>query len=210
MKRVAILKSILIGLAVVLTAVLFLWPSEYGDKLSLNQPPVTAEQTAKPQVSDIESTTMLSPRFSGEDNQNQKWEIKAKKAHQLNLIGQEKVSLEGVEASLSTSKGEGVSFEAGMGSYTQEGKALTLEGGVVVKGYGLTLETEGLSSNLDNKSVHGEKPVTVKADVGKLSAQSFEIEEDGKIKLSGGVSGTFYPKTGQVENTEEDQEEEKK
>ena len=209
MNRIAVIKGVLVGLAVMLTAVLFLWPSEYGDKLSLNQPAGLAEQTEKPKVSDIESTTMLSPRFSGEDNQNQKWEIKAKKAHQLNLIGQEKVSLEGVEASLSTAQGEGVSFEAGIGSYTQEGKALTLEGGVVVKGYGLTLETEGLSSNLDDKSVRGEKPVTVKASVGNLSAQSFEIEEDGKIKLSGGVSGTFYPKTGQVENTE-DKEEEKK
>ena len=193
MSRIAIVKVVLVGLAAVLTAILFLWPSEYDDKLSLNQPTTDAAQTAKPTVSDIESTTMLSPRFSGEDKHNQKWEIKAKKAHQLNLIGQEKVSLEGVEAKVSTAKGDDVSFEAGMGSYTQEGKALTLEGGVVVKGYGLTLETEGLSSDLENKSVHGNKPVTIKAGVGNLSAQAFDIQEDGNIKLSGGVSGTFYP-----------------
>lgn len=193
MNSISIIKIILLITAIGLTAIMFLWPSANDERVNLATPQV-ADQLKKTTVSDVGSTKMLFPRFSGEDAKNRRWELKAEEAVQKGLGEDGKIDLKKIEAVATTSSGHDLIFEAGEGNFSQISKTLVLKNGVKVSGHGYTLETAALTSNFDNNNVKGSSPVKIKGAGGELFAKEFEILHNGEtVRLSGGVKGRFMP-----------------
>lgn len=181
-------------LAVALALVMFFWPSANDDRLDIAVPAVD-EQLESTSLTDVGTTTMRAPRFTGEDNKNRRWELKAKEARQSGALNPDNVWLDDIEAKATTEKGSEITFKAGEGEYLKEGSKLELRDGVLIEGYGFTLETEAVKSDLETRSAEGVSPVIIRSKEGEMSAQEFNITDHGsKIHLGGGVKGRFYPK----------------
>lgn len=195
------LKLVLFGLAAGLTLLLFLLPGKNESRINLVdieeenlQPSQTEEQASnlRPDAGDVAATTMLSPRFSGADDKNRAWEIKADQAQQAGSITQQHVSLTSITASATTPKGELLKFKAGHGYFNQKDQSLLLSGKVVMEGYGLRLETEKMQGNMETLAASSTTPVIVEGQGSHLEGKNFELMDQGnKIRLHGGVKGRF-------------------
>lgn len=205
-KHVSYIKISFLFIAFFLTVLLFMWPSEDIVRLDVGLPDTSMmeDRLKETSVTDVGGTSMLAPRFSGQDNKNRRWELSADQAVQVGEGPSGTVSLQKVEASAVGNKGGSVSFTAGQGVYEQKGGEVSLSDGVVVEGMGFTLKTDELKGNLQTNVLSGDSGVSISNDKGELNAQTFEVVGDGKtMKLSGGVSGRFFLGSSNASSSED-------
>lgn len=198
-------KFALIFLALTLLVVLFLWPSENDERVDISvSVPTVEKQLEGTSLTDVGTTTMKSPKFIGEDSQQRRWEVKAKEATQSGALNPDHVWLNEIEAKAEDADGRLITFKAGEGSYKKEGSTLQLDEGVKVEGYGFTLETESLESNLKKRTVTGDSSVVIQNENGILKAGQFELENNGDvIRLHKGVHGRFLSQETMNQKQEE-------
>jgi lipopolysaccharide export system protein LptA len=186
-----LLKFAFIFIALGLTIFLFSQNNDKTERMAISQIEPVDSQLKKTRVADVASTTMHSPRFSGEDNKNRKWLITAKQARQSGDIGNEEVFLEEIKAQAVTSKGKELSFIATEGFYSHKTEALTLQKNIKIEGYGFIILTDNIIAFLKKGSVSGNKNVEVVTDTHNLRANSFSLQENGeKISFAGDVKST--------------------
>lgn len=187
-----IFKFTFIFIAIGLTVFLLTQNNEQVERVDISVIEPVDNQLKKTRVSDVASTTMLSPRFSGEDNKNRKWLITANKATQSGTVGEEKVILDIVQANATTSNGKKLSFIANEGNYIRSTNTLSLQKGIEITGYGFIIKTKEIIASLEDGVVTGNNEVTVTTDLGQLVAKNFNIQGNGeKIVFAGGVNGQF-------------------
>ncbi|MFT7144757.1 MAG: LPS export ABC transporter protein LptC [Alphaproteobacteria bacterium] len=194
-------KLIFLFLALGLTVLLFSWPSN-DDKLNLStrmDVEDNAEDTAPGNVSDVASTVMEFPNFTGEGN-HRRWGVKADRAIQVKSDKSDKVRLEKVEAYSVAKNGESFIFSAHEGVFMGEIQKLSLIKDVKIKGYGYTLETDRINGNIETHKLDTETPIKIYGDKGILTAGQFSMSGlQGLIVLSKGVKVHLYPQNKVVE-----------
>ncbi len=156
---------------------------------------------------------VIKPKFSGNDNANNPYQITAATAAQnpdtTNLI-----SLEGPRAILNDKTAETVAT-AKRGEFNSDDKILQLEEDVtlerVINGRTYVLNSEKASVSIEDQMLISKSGVSGKTINGRLRADQIEIDNaDGRVKLSGNVRMKFEPKTlneiGTVPPTADDNE----
>lgn len=206
-REVRALKIPLAILAIGLAVVLFLLSGDGPQRLNLTigvDEPTASKKVERAasrartrlresQLEDVAATTMISPRFIGEDNRTGKWELTARKAHQKQLEGGDKFELERVQATAINNRGVSVTFIAEEGYYDQAEQRLSLKKEVVVGGYGFRLETEELVSSIVSRTAWTTRPVNITSQYGAISSHAMRMEENGDhLIFKENVEGIFY------------------
>ncbi len=183
-RRVGHLRRALPLLALLLLASVFFWPFLEGRRLITM--PVTLPT---PQL------TMEQPRFSGTDDQNRPFAVRAARATQLpqNLM---QVDLEAPEAEMTAPDGRPVAGSASVGRFDQTKKRLWLGGTVSLHqppaagstDATMTFTTTELYADFTTRAVWGDKPTRLTGTFGTIEGQGFRVYDGGKVLLFTGAS----------------------
>lgn len=181
-RRVLHLRRTLPILALLLLASVFVWPFLEGQRLI--SMPITLPT---PQL------TMEQPRFSGTDDQNRPFTVRAQRATQLpqNLM---QVDLEAPEAEMMAPDGRPVAGSASVGRFDQTKKRLWLGGTVSLHQPAadgtdaLTFATTELYADFATRAVWGDKPTRLTGSFGTVEGQGFRVYDGGKVLLFTGAS----------------------
>lgn len=103
----------------------------------------------------ISATTLLeSPRYTGQDEQNRRWEVTAESASQQGTAASTTLILKNVAADLEVPAKSGpvsITLKAEQGSFEQSANLLHLNGNVQVEGYGMSLEAPTMTTDLSTR-----------------------------------------------------------
>lgn len=182
-KFIRSLKFILPVIAIVLTAILLIYPTLYpqDNKIIIQAVEVTAA---------AENPPMVNPRFAGFDKDNQPYNISAQRAYPEK---DENVRLEDISADITLKNGTWISIITPHGFYESTKKYLTLNDIFEIfiteentKTY--HIEGSGMDVDMDKNLLSSKNPVDVEAPMGRLTAGGFRIlNREGKITFTGPV-----------------------
>jgi lipopolysaccharide export system protein LptC len=177
-RRVAALRVALPVMALIVLAIVFLWPVAASHQI-IALPP-TPQQ---PQL------TMEQPRFSGTDDQDRPFSVAAVRAVQQpdNLL---LIDLETLQAQLTMADGTPVTGTAKMGRFDQDKKRLWLAGDVEVQqpSRGYKFDTNEMFVDFTQRAVWGDKPARLTGAFGSIEGQGFRVYDGGKVMLFTGAS----------------------
>ena len=150
----------------------------------------------RPSISGNEIVTMLSPRFTGRSKDGEAYVIVADSA-QRQRDDPSKVAL--LSPSMNDEYGGLVSAPSGI--YNQQAQTLELTKNVVLANEnGYVFQTKRALVHMHDGRVEGLEPVTGSGPTGEISADTYEISDEGtRIILRGHVKMTLYP-NGRPEN----------
>lgn len=190
--QIRLIKFGFIFLAFLLGVVLFMWPSPNDDRLEIGTASIET-QVKGTTLTDVGGTSILEPRFTGEDNQGRTWHLEASLAQQKGGLKTESISLSDVVAQAAFQDGVSISFVAGSGEYIRSSSRLLLEQGVQIQGYGFILKTNALRGDLTNRTVDSDEHVYFSSPEMFMEAGGLHLDGYGeKMVLSGGVKGRLY------------------
>jgi len=180
--------------AVVLVIVVVLWPilNDTGTSITLSYEAVQRHG---------EQIRMVGAKYTGTDIKDRPFELSADLAVQEGPKA-EKVTLEGVRASLDTGERGKVTVAGKSGVYRPKAERLVVEGGIeLASDTGYVLSAEAAEVDLKTGTGRSATPVSGSAPFGSFSANSFEINvRDRLLKLEGGVRVRLNP--GELDNVD--------
>ena len=138
-KNIHRVKWLFIGAAAGLTALLFLWPSGKDNMVQLSAKraePKELEDKFKGKQERLQKTTMLSPRFSGENAAGEQWHVQAESA---SARLDKTLLLDKVSATVMAGTAREIAVSAGHGAYIPEREEIHLAKGVHAFGQGAEL-----------------------------------------------------------------------
>jgi hypothetical protein len=195
-----------LALALVLTAVMFLWPSKQEERLSLSANMEVSEDAldiSPTEMGGMTSTVMESPHFTGEDEKGRRWSMKAKQAIQERAGVLETLNLNDVHGFSTLQNGEEIKFKAGYGTVQNENGTISLTGGVNISGYGYTLKTSEISGNMQDLHLKSKETVHITSPQGFIEAGQFEMRgEKGNLIFDKGVQVRFYSNQSVIKTSE--------
>lgn len=120
--------------------------------------PTQVSGTTLTSLTTVSASTLLeSPRYTGQDPQNRRWEVTAKSASQRGSAASSTLILNTVAATLEVPAKSGTSstitLNAEQGSFLKNENQLTLTGNVKVTGYGMTLEAPSITTDLESRQL---------------------------------------------------------
>lgn len=122
---------------------------------------------------------MLKPRFYGEDENRQPYEMKAESA--VNLTD-DKVVLFELNGNIQLEDGQIFQVKSESGDYFSDKKRLNLSDGVeIISDRGYILKTDSASVKVDKNMATGSSPVFIEGVVGDIKANGFTIQNSGEI-----------------------------
>lgn len=173
----------LVGVALLLTASLIIWPLVSKDKSGLRVSFVDTKVIKEKPSSPV----MASPVYSGSGINGQQYKIVGKTATQQtpNLV-----VIETVEAAMTKPDGAWRILTADRAEFQQDKKLLDLFGNVtVVDDQGTNFVTEHATIETNTTRIYGTKRITGQGNMGNLVASGFEITDNGKhIQFTGGAT----------------------
>ena len=131
---------------------------------------------------------MTNPRFYGKDEKGRSFLIAAKEA--TRVPGQvDRIILEGPQLGLDLGKNKPASAMAIRGIYQEKTRVLNLDGKVKFDdGAGNRFSSDKAEVDTKTWSIHGESGVVGEGPIGRITASSYAITDDGKRALfTGGV-----------------------
>lgn len=131
---------------------------------------------------------MTNPRFYGKDEKGRSFLIAAKEA--TRVPGQvDRIILEGPQLGLDLGKNKPASATAMRGIYQEKTRVLNLDGKVKFDdGAGNRFSSDKAEVDTKTWSIHGESGVVGEGPIGRITASSYAITDDGKRALfTGGV-----------------------
>jgi lipopolysaccharide export system protein LptC len=131
---------------------------------------------------------MTNPRFYGKDEKGRSFLIAAKEA--TRVPGQvDRIILEGPQLGLDLGKSKPASASARRGVYQEKTRMLNLEGAVKFDdGAGNRFSSNKAEIDTKTWAIHGESGVVGEGPIGRITASSYAITDDGKRALfTGGV-----------------------
>lgn len=181
-RRVGLLRRALPLLALLLLASVFVWPFLEGRRL-----------ISMPATLPTPQLTMEQPRFSGTDDQNRPFSVRAARATQLpeNLM---QVDLAAPEAEMTAPDGRPLTGSASVGRFDQTKKRLWLGGTVSLRqpaadgADALTFATTELYADFTTRAVWGNQPARLTGAFGSVEGQGFRVYDGGKVLLFTGAS----------------------
>lgn len=171
-----------------LIALLVVWPQlkEQPEGFRLN--------TTKGKVEDVGGQRVLNPRYRGSDKRNQSFVVTADEARQWHASPDE-VALKNPRASMTLSSGAWVVLNAPEGKYAKGDGLLSLHGGIkLFHDEGYDLHTQSATVNLRKGTAEGVEPVKGKGPLGDISADGFQVLDEGHRLLFTGRSKLILKK----------------
>ncbi len=193
-RRISGLKWGLALAALAIGALLLFWPEDDEWRLSTEAQSSADEDDLKNRgVEDVAASTILQPRYSGEDGKGRRWEVTASRARQIGTTEESTtIDLNDVDAAMTTGKGESVRFIASHGIFKRAENQLVLEDRVEITGYGFKLLTPRVTADLTTRRAWSDKQVLLNHAGGELFAGELEIIDNGAIiRLKEGVVAQF-------------------
>ena len=188
---VSTMKLLLPTAAVVLIALIALWPhlQPQDNRFRIGFAALKARETDDP--------AMVNARYVGTDKNSQLFSITADLAKNL-LRGVPEVELEMPKADISLDDGSWLVLTAETGIYNRNFKTLDLIGAVnLFQDSGYEIRTQKAYVDLEHGIAVGTVPVEGQGPFGELYAQGFHLEEKGKIiTFTGKAKLVLYPSAG--------------
>lgn len=185
-------KRIVLVLALLLVAVLMIWPFVVPEEKRLqivfsdkDMPPMAVEGEI------VDTNRMLKPRFHGMDRNNQPYSVVAEEAVQKS---EEEVILKQLSGEMTLQDGKWYSISAVEGTIFIKAKKMTAEGDVsVFTDTGFQVHTAKAHADMEAGTATSETAVSVQGPPGKLEASGFKILNRGdEIYFTGPVKMTIY------------------
>jgi lipopolysaccharide export system protein LptC len=172
---VGLAKRILPGVALVLLAIVAIWPRL--------QTEVERVRFTLPRLDprDAQDLRMVNARFTGLDKQNRPYVVTADVARQ-NPSVDDLVSLEGPKGDLTTSSGNWFELDAYTGLYQPDAQLLDLFGNVeLFQDKGNEFHTDSAHVDMAKGNAEGNDPVAGQGPFGQVTGQGFRIRDHGAV-----------------------------
>lgn len=188
-RRVDRLRFVLPAIAVLLLAVVMAWPWITGGYHGLIVP---VFKSAVDRQDDV--MRMAKPRYVGKTKTSEPYEVTASSAF-LDPADPDRIHLDRLQAVLERAGAKPVQLRADQGVYRRKEDALELDGDLELTfGEGYRFTTESAHVDFDLGHVAGVEPVQGEGPVGALVADSFDIEDGGRLlRFRGRVQVTIVP-----------------
>lgn len=165
-----------------LIALLVIWPQ------LREKPKGFRLKTTPGKVEDVGGQRVLNPRYRGSDKRNQSFVVTADEARQFHNSPDD-VALKNPRASMTLRSGAWVVLNAPQGKYAKSAGLLSLHGGIkLFHDEGYDLHTEGATINLRNGTAESVQPVKGKGPLGDITADGFQVLDEGHRLLFTGRS----------------------
>jgi lipopolysaccharide export system protein LptC len=186
--RVAYLKKFIIRMVILLSLLIIVWPlvnkNWGGSKLEFqnNDKPVAGI----PAKDDSNLPVMLKPKFFGNDDNGQPFNITSDSGVSVN---ENKTILTNIKSDMALKDNTRLKLASAHGDYASKDKKLILNDGVVINTEsGYILKTNSAYVKLNENMATGSEKVYITGDLGDIQANSFTIKNSGEeIVLFGGV-----------------------
>lgn len=169
-RMVGVLKYALPVVALMIVALVVLWPELHPAQVDISSP---AERAA------AASGEIQNPRYSGVDEAARPYTVWATLAKQV----QDQVfDLNRPKGELKLPSGLLMTLDAQAGKLDRSTKSVHLTGNVTLRrSDGTTLVTDAADIDLAGKGAHSSSPVTAEGPFGNLSAGGFKVEQQGDV-----------------------------
>jgi lipopolysaccharide export system protein LptC len=177
---VIVLRLLLPTAAAGLIAVVTLW-SQFG--IEENRFRLGVAQMAPRQV---DSLTMVNPRFEGVDGKHRPFNVTADTARQADKTG-DIIDLIQPKADITLESGAWLALTAAAGRYRRQDNLLDLSGGVsIFHDKGFTFQTPTLHVDMASKAAETSDPVQGQGPSGDVTGRNFRMTDGGTRVLFGG------------------------
>lgn len=179
---VGTLKIVLPALAVAIVLLVLAWPSLVPEdsRFRIGLSDLTPEAT--------DELSMVNPLFQGRDNQDRPFSIVAEKARRA-PDGKQHITLEQPQADITLADGAWVALSADTGAYDRRAKTLVLRGNVsLFHDQGFEMHTSRAQIDLAEGSARSDSVVEGHGPAGTLSAQGFQVRDQGQTIVFTGNS----------------------
>jgi len=194
-RRVDRLRFVLPAIALLLLAVVMVWPwvvGGYGGFI------VPIFKNAVDYAGD--AMRMANPRYVGQTKDLDSYEVTASSAI-LDPTNPDRIHLDQLDAVFEQVGSSAVRLRANEGVYSRKQSLLELDGALELTfgesgddGRGYRFETESADVDLGRGEVIGQDPVTGDGPVGTLAAERFNIRDGGKhLRFEGAVQVIIWP-----------------
>lgn len=175
---VSMMKMLLPALALVLIALVILWPQLL--------PQDTIMGAAKISITDIDTSRMANPRFVGVDEQNRPYEIVAREALQQS-DATDIVLLDHPQGDITLEDDTWLSLSAETGIWHRLEQVVDLSGGVdLFQDEGHHLSSESARIDIPNGSVQSSSPTIGQGPSGVVEGEGFQLRDRGaRIEFTG-------------------------
>ncbi|CCQ75137.1 LPS export ABC transporter periplasmic protein LptC [Magnetospira sp. QH-2] len=179
-RMVSVLKILFPIIAVVLMALIAVWPhiQPEDNRFRIG--------IASMEVGDVDQVGMVNARYLGADDEGRAFSVSADLARNLDG-GTERVELEMPKADITLRDGTWLVLTANSGLYSQDAKSLDLKGAVnLFHDTGYEIRTSVARVDLNRNQASSDQPVVGQGPFGDLQAQGFEILDRGRtIQFTG-------------------------
>lgn len=192
--RVVTIKKFILRVVILLVILLIVWPfanKNWSDDKKLNFhnenfQQNNSEEQSKNNNNQKNLPVMLQPKFFGNDDNGQPFNINAINGVSVN---ENKVVLNELDAEMYLHDKSKVNITSKSGDYNVKNKILVLNGGVVFKTENeYVFTTNSAYAKLNESIVSGSEKVNIKGRLGDIDANGFTIKNTGEeIVLFGGV-----------------------
>jgi lipopolysaccharide export system protein LptC len=182
------MRFLLPATALVLAALLVLWPHLMGGSGSLIMP-MFVDDAPKA----LDAMQMERPRYAGQTDAGRPFTVQANAAR-VDPTAPDHIELDHLAATIDTSRRE-LELTAPSGLYHRVQEELNLAGGIdLLTSDGYRFETESALVLLQDGRVVGRQPIAGDGPVGTLEADQFQIERGGDVmRFEGRVRVTLQP-----------------
>jgi len=195
---VSMMKFLLPAVAVIVIALVVLWPHLGADDLKFRL------GFAAVKLGISEEPSMVNPRYIGADKENQPYSVTADLARRITggnfLKGAEAVELEMPKADIMMKDGTWVVLTAKTGVFARGNQTLGLKGAVnLFHDSGYEFRTEVAEIDLAAGAAEGTAPIEGQGPFGNLKAEGFKLINRGKIIYFTGKSKlVLFPGAGKT------------
>lgn len=185
---VGLMRFVLPATALVLIALLMLWPRLMGGGGLIAPMFVDAPKQ-------LEQMQMRQPRYVGQTSEGRPFTVHAETA-ETTPTAPDRIQLDRLVAQIDTQRRD-LELAARSGVYRRDDDKLDLAGGIeVLTSDGYRLETESARVLLQHGRIIGQRPITGTGPAGELRADRFEIRNGGDVlRFEGRVKVTLPQQT---------------
>ena len=189
-RLVGLLRYLLPATALGLVALVVLWPQLIGGAGGLIAPIF-----ANAEIAGTDVMLMRNPRYLGQTRDAEPYELTAASAY-VDPKRPSRIHLERLAAELAPANRRDVNLVALRGVYHRTADKLDLDGDIALTtSDGYRFETERARIDLERGQVIGERPIQGSGPAGTLSADRFEIRDQGAVlRFEGRVKVTLPPR----------------
>jgi lipopolysaccharide export system protein LptC len=189
-RMIELLRYLLPAVALSLIALVALWPQLMGGAGGLIVPIF-----ANADIDGADVMLMHNPRYLGRTSKNEPYELTAASAY-ADPRRPDRVRLEHPAGALASADSRDVNLSARSGFYDRAADKLDLTDGVkLTTSDGYRFATDRARINLHDGQVTGDRPIRGTGPTGTLSADRFEIEDQGDhLRFEGRVRVTLPPR----------------